>query len=165
VWGLRLKKLAHSFAISVVFQQGMTWRVQKMRSFLLFTHTTSIFFILTLPVCFPLTQEIRVCGGAPQFSMSRDITTVQELWTEWHTGLHGKRSIQSLNHEYGSKWRMAPKERKFYSRRLTIIDAVTKRARCNNVAQDTIVKELDDIKGTRALNWLTKYLKEQRDDM
>ena len=45
-----------------------------------------------------------------RYKLSRDLSNVTSLWKEWTVGLaQGKPSINSLNEEYGSKWRQESK--------------------------------------------------------
>lgn len=41
----------------------------------------------------------------PQYRMSRDISTLQEMVREWYEGLDGGPSVRQLEAQYGSKWR------------------------------------------------------------
>ncbi|KAG2210632.1 hypothetical protein INT45_006358 [Circinella minor] len=62
-----------------------------------------------------------------RYKLSRDLPNVNSLWKEWSVGLaQGKPRINSLNEEYGSKWRQDSKERKYYSKRLVIINEIRK---------------------------------------
>eukprot|EP00644_Phytophthora_capsici_P007056 jgi/Phyca11/63351/gw1.22.607.1 len=56
--------------------------------------------------------------------MSRRISTVRELWPEWHVGLSNQPSVDCLDKQYGRKWRMSSKEAKFYCRRHCVIKYV-----------------------------------------
>ncbi|OWZ22012.1 Short-chain dehydrogenase [Phytophthora megakarya] len=49
--------------------------------------------------------------------MNRKITSVRELWEEWHHGLMHQPSVEYLETKYGTKWRSSTKESKFFSRR------------------------------------------------
>ncbi|KAG2211038.1 hypothetical protein INT45_013577 [Circinella minor] len=49
-----------------------------------------------------------------RYKLSHDLPNVNSLWKDWSVGLaQGKPSINSLNEEYGSKWRQDSKERKY----------------------------------------------------
>ena len=41
----------------------------------------------------------------PTYRLSRQVTTVPELWREWTVGLGGLPSVVSLDASYGSRWR------------------------------------------------------------
>ena len=63
-------------------------------------------------------------AGVPQFRLSRDITTVTEVWREWTEGLEGKPPIQDLEDQYKAAWRKYPGEKVFFCRRKLIVDEV-----------------------------------------
>lgn len=73
--------------------------------------------------------EIQVVEGPSSnysYKMSRTITTVQQLWKEYKVGISGQRSIESIEAEYGSRWRGGSKssETKFFHGRLLVINCV-----------------------------------------
>ena len=72
------------------------------------------------------------------YRMSRTIQTVRELWEEWHVGIHGNPSIQSLEDSYGCRWRSDNKERVFFSRRKVIIDWIQARVSKGVLLADAI---------------------------
>ena len=59
----------------------------------------------------------------PAFKMSRGLETVGDAWEEWKRGISGP-SIESLERNFGAKWRRDPSERKFFSRRMKLIDKI-----------------------------------------
>ena len=61
--------------------------------------------------------------------MSRQVTTVAQLYTEWFTGLGDKPSVVQMGRQFGTKWRSQNKDKVFYSVRKTIIDHVEDRRR------------------------------------
>lgn len=77
------------------------------------------------PVPLPVTALAKATPAEPgQYSMSRAVHTIPELWQEWTVGLDGQPSIKRLDELYGSRWRSGPSkasERQFYSRRKTLI--------------------------------------------
>jgi len=82
------------------------------------------------PAPLPLTA-LASAPSVPEYSMSRTIQTIPELWQEWTTGLHGQPSIEKLDELYGSRWRTGPgkaSERQFYSRRKTLITEIRRLA-------------------------------------
>ncbi|OWZ15903.1 hypothetical protein PHMEG_00010379 [Phytophthora megakarya] len=56
--------------------------------------------------------------------MSRGVSTVKELWTEWHHGPTNQPSIKYLEKLYDTQWGQSTKEAKFFSRRLCVIKYV-----------------------------------------
>jgi hypothetical protein len=59
----------------------------------------------------------------PMYHMSRGITTIPELWSEWTVGRGGQLSVEALDERWGSHWRHGA-EFQFYSRRKVIIDEI-----------------------------------------
>jgi hypothetical protein len=85
------------------------------------------------PVPLPVTglAGATPAGGLGQYSMSRAVHTIPELWQEWTVGLQGQPSIERLDELYGSRWRTGPgkaSERQFYSRRKTLITEIKRLA-------------------------------------
>ncbi|KAN0075171.1 hypothetical protein V8E54_007782 [Elaphomyces granulatus] len=62
----------------------------------------------------------------PTYRMSRQATTVAQLYTEWFTGLGDKPSAVQMDRQFGPKWRSENKEKVFYSVTLRIGAAVVK---------------------------------------
>ncbi|KAK4520942.1 uncharacterized protein ATC70_006826 [Mucor velutinosus] len=54
--------------------------------------------------------------------MSRQVTTVCDLWDEWTIGRDGFWSVQELEDKWGAKWRKD--DRKWFNIRKKIIDSV-----------------------------------------
>ncbi|KAI3633127.1 hypothetical protein MIR68_009202 [Amoeboaphelidium protococcarum] len=55
-----------------------------------------------------------------QYTMSRGLSTVQDVWREYKEGIGGNPSVESLEQQFGAKWRSKDSERKHFSRRLVI---------------------------------------------
>ena len=85
--------------------------------------------------------------GVVQYSMSRNIVTVRDVYREWSTGLGTGPAVKSLEETYGTKWRKADKDMRHFNRRKLIIDEVELEASQRNLPVDTIIREMDqDIK-------------------
>lgn len=83
----------------------------------------------------------------PQYRMSRDISTLQEMVREWYEGLDGGPSVRQLEAQYGSKWRTKnDAERVFLGRRKVIINKIEESIRASNGKRtfDDIVEEMED---------------------
>lgn len=84
------------------------------------------------PVPLPVAALARAAPTVPgQYSMSRAVHTIPELWQEWTVGLQGQPSIERLDELYGSRWRSGPSkapERQFYSRRKVLITEIKRLA-------------------------------------
>jgi Transcriptional activator of glycolytic enzymes len=88
--------------------------------------------------------------------MSRQATTVAQLYTEWFTGLGDKPSVVQMDRQFGTKWRSENKEKVFYSVRKTIIDHVEDRRR-GGESLDAVLRHLQGTmvarsKGLQALS-------------
>ncbi|EED13539.1 hypothetical protein TSTA_097950 [Talaromyces stipitatus ATCC 10500] len=62
---------------------------------------TGAVFSPTAPIQLPVTA-LEKTSQAPQYRMSRNTTTIPELWKEWTVGLNGQLSIKRLDELYGS---------------------------------------------------------------
>ncbi|KAI9020896.1 transcriptional activator of glycolytic enzymes-domain-containing protein [Phycomyces nitens] len=120
------------------------------------------------PVSIPTSTPARVPTNVPKnkclYSLSRDISTVPELWREWSVGLgRGKPSVLELNKTKGTSWRCTPKERQFYSRRLVIINKIYKVQETNNCSIEEAVRAVEMFRTEMkwSLSKLTKELKNQ----
>jgi hypothetical protein len=98
------------------------------------------------------------CSGSPQYSMSRGVNTVRELWTEWHKGLANQPSIEALERSYGTKWRSSVKENKFFSRRLYVIKYVRGLVQ-DGVSVEAAIEKADSEPGSRSIDAFSKWLR------
>jgi hypothetical protein len=105
------------------------------------------------PVPLPVTALVGATPAGPgQYSMSRIVHTIPELWQEWTVGLQGQPSIERLDELYGSRWRSGPgkaSERQFYSRRKTLITEIRRLAAVVKAPPDAeaynrVVVQLED---------------------
>ena len=80
--------------------------------------------------------------------MSRQATTVAQLYTEWFTGLGDKPSVVQMDRQFGTKWRSENKEKVFYSVRKTIIDHVEDR-RGGGESLDAVLRHLQGTMAAR----------------
>ncbi|EED15128.1 hypothetical protein TSTA_045840 [Talaromyces stipitatus ATCC 10500] len=60
----------------------------------------------------------------PTYQLSCTIKTVREVWEEWYYGLHGNPSVQSIENQWGARWRTDSKDHMMFSRRKVIIDKI-----------------------------------------
>jgi hypothetical protein len=96
----------------------------------------------------------------PSHRMSRQATTVAQLYTEWFTGLGDKPSVVEMDRQFGTKWRRENKEKVFYSVRKTIIDHIEDRRR-GGESLDAVLRHLQGAmvarrKGLQALSITTQ---------
>ncbi|OWY93979.1 hypothetical protein PHMEG_00036432 [Phytophthora megakarya] len=93
--------------------------------------------------------------------MSRGVSTVRELWAEWHHGLTNQRPIQYLENTYGTQWRQSTKEAKFFSRRLCVIKYVRSLV-SNGLSIETALEKADIERGRRSIDSFSKYLRSKK---
>ncbi|KAF4045171.1 Transcriptional activator of glycolytic enzyme [Phytophthora infestans] len=97
----------------------------------------------------------------PTYKLVRSIKTVQQVWQEWTTGIHGGPAVRDLEERYGSNWRNSPAEKRFFFRRKRIIDRVTLVTQQQHVseAQAVCILEGQRTQSQLTLNALSESLK------
>jgi hypothetical protein len=90
------------------------------------------------------------------YQMNRYLSTVSELWTEWHQGIGSCPSVAFMDTTYGTKWRSG--ESKFYLRRKLIIEHVKLTMSTRNVSADSAIQYVENIKGSMSLDAFSKHL-------
>src|SRR5436305_6260776 len=91
------------------------------------------------------------------YRMLRGSDSVFQLWTEWTLGLAGGPSIEALDRCWGPRWRTGSGEAMFYSRRRKIINEVRRRVEAGTARDERqAVDQLEQLRGTRSLDWLRK---------
>eukprot|EP00644_Phytophthora_capsici_P001915 jgi/Phyca11/107611/e_gw1.14.463.1 len=93
--------------------------------------------------------------------MSRGISNVRELWTEWHQGLSNGPSIEQLENQYGRKWRLSSKESKYFSRRLCIIKYVRAMV-AQGYSVDSALDKADSERGRKSIDAFSKYISSKK---
>jgi hypothetical protein len=104
---------------------------------------------------------------APEYKLSRRVSTVPDLWREWTVGLAGLPSINALNAEWGSSWRRnSQPEKQYYSMRKVLIDEIIARAggTDDTAAIGAAVAAMEDerVRGGASLDKLIKAIKAER---
>jgi hypothetical protein len=109
------------------------------------------------PACTALLAEM------PSYKLSRTIKTVRELWMEWYEGLDGQPAIQTLEAQYGARWRPDSKERVMFGRRKIIIDEIYARTK-DGTALGEAVEAIQLIQDRMrcSLAKLGEFLKQER---
>ena len=95
------------------------------------------------------------------YQMSRNCTTIADMWREWTVGLGGMASVEDLDRELGSKWRRSPKEAVWYSQRKYLVGKIREHLKRLGVEAGPVVQQLD----TRriVLKWsLDRLIKETK---
>lgn len=97
----------------------------------------------------------------PNYTMSRTLNTVAELWREWNAGIGGGPSVKDLDSEWGTKWRTTPKEAVWYGQRRYLICRIEQDAESLRLPIERLIEELD---ATRvAKGWsLDRLIKESK---
>jgi hypothetical protein len=104
--------------------------------------------------------------AVPSYRLSRQVTTVPDLWREWTIGLGGLPAVMALDAAYGSRWR-GPSERQYYSMRKVIIDEVLSITGNQLDDADAIAAAVEALERQRvlkkaSLDKLIKVIKEER---
>jgi hypothetical protein len=91
--------------------------------------------------------------------MNRTLNTVLDVWQEYVEGINGGPSVQVLETQWKGVWRHKNNtESQFLSRRKHIYTYIEKKLAVG-VTLDVAVKELEEIRGSRSLDYLQKELK------
>ncbi|OWZ04257.1 Short-chain dehydrogenase [Phytophthora megakarya] len=93
--------------------------------------------------------------------MSRRVTTVRELWTEWHVGLCGCPSVEFLENTCGRKWRLSSKKAKYFSRRHRVIRYVQSLLN-RDLSVDDALDKADENRGKRSIDAFSKFLNSKK---
>jgi len=76
--------------------------------------------------------------------MSRTISTVVDLWREYDVGIGGQPSVRSQYEGNNDSWRKGnDSERRFYSRRMIIINAVKALAKSSCQPEVDVARSMD----------------------
>ncbi|KAK7205815.1 transcriptional activator of glycolytic enzymes-domain-containing protein [Myxozyma melibiosi] len=97
--------------------------------------------------------------------MSRDVTTVPELWQEWTIGLNGGPKVRELEEKFGTRWRSSSAERKFFCLRKVILDYIHRIGEMQGISLEEAVLQVEAIRkqhGFNSLQRLSDFLKKQR---
>lgn len=88
--------------------------------------------------------------------MSRMLTTVQQCWAEWATGVDGGPSLRDLEEQHGSLWRREQTERMFFSRRKPIYHEIQRRIDSGQ-QEEVALRQLEEtrMRNHMSLNSLT----------
>ncbi|KAJ8099318.1 transcriptional activator of glycolytic enzymes-domain-containing protein [Lipomyces tetrasporus] len=101
----------------------------------------------------------------PQYRMSRDVSTVPDLWEEWDRGLNGGPIVRELEEKYGTRWRQNSAERKFFCLRKVIIDYVMRICGREGISIEEAVNRVEEIRKVNqftSLQRLAEHLKKIR---
>jgi len=86
------------------------------------------------------------------YRMSRILTTVQELWTEYEYGLDSHMSIKQMDSELQNKWRQNDKDRMHYNRRKLIWSKVQDMINQHGLSESGAVERLEAYRKSKKLS-------------
>jgi hypothetical protein len=91
-------------------------------------------------------------------SLSRSLTTVQQLWQEYKYGLNGRPPVEMQPNKYKS----TDTDRRYFNRRQVIWRQVKRNAQRFNCPEENAVSQLEEFRQrgdsvhlTKSLNWLS----------
>ena len=118
----------------------------------------------------PIPEHPRISTPEQTFCMSRNVTSVQNLWTEYSVGLGGRSSVRFMYEQGGlPNWRAkhGDSERHFYGTRKTIWTFIQEIARKRGSSNDDIAARLDGyrVKKGFSLNALSKALRKKGEQL
>jgi len=96
----------------------------------------------------------------PSYKLPRSVKTVVDLLQLWRHGMSGMPAVDSLEREWGTRWRPAS-EKNFFSTRKKIIDEVVRRCLITGLSEDGIASEIDRERGQDSLDKLFKVIQKE----
>ncbi|KJZ69939.1 hypothetical protein HIM_10662 [Hirsutella minnesotensis 3608] len=103
-------------------------------------------------------QGRRRAGQPPSFKLPRSINSVQDLMHLWRQGWGEMPSVDSLERDWGTRWR-PPAEKNYFSTRKTIVDEVRRRVQLDGLAEDVVARQMDGERGSSSLDRLFKAIR------
>jgi hypothetical protein len=85
------------------------------------------------------------CDGVvpARYKMIRSLKTVNQVWQEWSVGIHGGPAVRDLEQQHGSSWRNSAAEKRFFFRRMRIINRVVAIAKQQGIIHEQAVCVLE----------------------
>jgi hypothetical protein len=107
----------------------------------------------------PDLTAVAVERSIPKYTLSRSLATVDEVWVEYTIGIGCNPSVQQLENTFGPKWRVSPKEQRYFCRRNILYQEIQKLISEGMSAADA-VKKLENFRKSNkfSLDALQKYL-------
>ncbi|KAL9932371.1 hypothetical protein V8E36_008850 [Tilletia maclaganii] len=101
--------------------------------------------------------EVALQLQQPTYRMSRSLSSITDVWKEWEEGLNGETSVRQLEKLHGARWRSTPTERKFYSNRKRLVDAIEKQAeRARNTPRQA-ASQLEEARESLGKSYLNHF--------
>jgi len=89
------------------------------------------------------------------YKLPRSVKTVVDLLQLWRHGMSGMPAVDSLERDWGTRWRPAS-ENNFFLTRKKLIDEVVRRCLITGLSEDVIASEIDRERGQDSLGKLFK---------
>ncbi|KAM4058124.1 centromere DNA-binding protein complex CBF3 subunit, domain 2 domain-containing protein [Hirsutella rhossiliensis] len=98
----------------------------------------------------------------PSFKLPRSVKSVQELLRLWRQGWGEIPSVDSLERDWGARWRPSA-EKNYSSTRKIIVDEVRRRAQSDGLTEDIVARQMDEERGgPSSLDKLFKAIRKDR---
>ncbi|XP_044715316.1 centromere DNA-binding protein complex CBF3 subunit [Hirsutella rhossiliensis] len=94
-------------------------------------------------------------------SSPRSVKSVQELLRLWRQGWGEMPSVDSLERDWGARWRPSA-EKNYLSTRKIIVDEVRRRAQSDGLTEDIVARQMDEERGPSSLDKLFKAIRKDR---
>ncbi len=111
------------------------------------------------------TDEARCAGTGrgqpPSFRLPRSIGSVQSLLRLWRQGWGDMPSVDSLERDWGTRWRPSD-EKNYFSTRKTIVNEVRRRAHRDGLEEEIVARQMDEERGYTSLDKLFKAIRGSR---
>ncbi|KAM4056651.1 transcriptional activator of glycolytic enzymes domain-containing protein [Hirsutella rhossiliensis] len=91
----------------------------------------------------------------------RSVKSVQELLRLWRQGWGEMPSVDSLERDWGARWRPSA-EKNYLSTRKIIVDEVRRRAQSDGLTEDIVARQMDEERGPSSLDKLFKAIRKDR---
>lgn len=100
-------------------------------------------------------------SGIPTVTCLPKVFTVADMWREWKEGVAGGPAIESLEEQYGHRWRPGNTMTVQFCRRKVVWDAL-KALIARGRSEKEAIQELEALRGRQSLNRLVDLLRQRR---
>ncbi|KAM7186580.1 Transcriptional activator of glycolytic enzymes domain containing protein [Rhypophila sp. PSN 637] len=105
--------------------------------------------------------EPAAASGIPIVSCLPKVYTVAEIWREWTEGVAGGPAIESLEEQYGHRWRPGNTMTMQFCRRKVVWDAL-RALIARGRSEEEAIQELEALRDGQSLNRLVDLLRQRR---
>jgi len=113
------------------------------------------------PATTPLLTAEPAASGIPIISCFPKVNTVADVWREWKKGVAGGPAFESLEEQYGSRWRPGNTVTVQFCRRKVVWDAL-KALIARGRSEEEAIRELEALRNGQSLNRLVDLLRQRR---